>query len=297
MLLRPFTATGVVLWSEAPEVALQGNLLRFLWNQPILPNFWGNVRGNTRGHCKSVKMQSTQGSVSARIKGESELCVSPLQWVRISWNLFKKWRSKVAPSQTFPSAFLWLWHHPLVIGMGRRRQKVIWLVSEWQIQGQHCDQSPVTADSPALCLTHPCAVAGNSLQKPHELLQLSGAWLMVTLHNCHGHWKFTLGDFNMFAAHFIATCDKGDGRSAFQKIGCSYLLTKHSAVKLAQSHGPYKYRVPLPALPQTIFILHRYFRRFAGADSPQPTGSNEVPLPACRCFRPPLPGCSRWEAE
>lgn len=69
------------------------------------------------------------------------------------------------------------------------------------------------------------------------------AWLVVPLCNRHGQRIFTLGHCNTFTAHFTATGDKGDNHPAFQKVLCCYLLTEHSAVKLAQPHRLYKYQV------------------------------------------------------
>lgn len=201
----------------------------------------------------------------------------------MSWNLFKKWQSKVASSQIFPNAFVCLWHHPPGDRDGDTEAKCCmtcrWVTDPGSSLGPDSNGGwlPGSLPDPSSC---PCWK--EVCKKRRKLMQLGGAWLMVTLYNWHGPWKFTLGDCNTFTAHFVATCDKGNNQSAFQKVGRSYLLTKHSAVKLAQSHGPYKYQVPFPASSSNILhpplVFQAFCRSTQSTNNWQPWGSSTCSL-------------------
>ena len=219
-------------------------------------------------------MQSTQGGIEVRIRGR-ELCVNPLQWLRMSWNLFKKWQSNVAPTQMFLTAFLCPWHHPPG-DRDRETETKCYVTDPGSTLRPDSNggwlPSPLLDPSPCLCWKQVCKSQANGCSSARL------GWWSHYITVWHGLWKFTLGGCNMFAARFIATCDKGDDQSPFQKVGCSYLLTKHSAVKLAQPRAPYKYQVPfLPSSSENLHppsIFQTLCRSTQSTTDPQPWGSS-----------------------
>lgn len=186
----------------------------------------------------------------------------------------------------------------LVTGMGTQRQNVAWLVGEWRIQGQHWDQIPMVADSQALCLTHPRARVGKRSAKSCanwcSLVEL-GWWSHYITDTVRGSSPLGIATPSLHIS--LQPVIRGITSLLSRRLVAVTYWQSTQPSNLHNPTSPINIRCLSQPLPQTFFILRWSFGRFAGAHSPQTTGSHEDPLPALCCSLPPLPGCSRWEAQ